>query len=104
MPAINDKLYRLVTEAQNVKWLKDEIAARFGGATIFLADGIWQGGRETALIIEIVSTRADFVREFARDICRYNEQESVLIQEIPCLYQFVSIEKKQDGGDTMYGI
>jgi len=91
MPKIKDKLYRIFTEAKNTEWLKNEAVHRFGGCIFIEATGAWADARESGLIIEVVNVSEATVKQFARDICRYNEQTSVLVQEIPCVYSFVSI-------------
>jgi len=105
MSKINDKLYRIFTEAKNVEWLKDLAVANFGGCTFIDAGGVWLGGKEQTIIIETVNQDERQVKKFVREICRYNDQESVLIQIIPCIYEFVSLpETKKEGGDNLYGL
>ena len=53
------------------------------GATIFAAEGVWYGGREMSLCIEVVDFTGDLtekeMQRIAADLRTFNDQESVLL-------------------------
>lgn len=89
MSKINDKLYRIFTEAKNITWLKARADSYFDRCTFFEGQTLRQGILEDTLVIEIFSTSEKRLKTFAREICRYNEQTSVLIQESPCILELI---------------
>jgi hypothetical protein len=72
-------MYRILTENKNLR----EIIPLCPDATIYSTIGIWHGVRERSLVIEIIGYPRTLVESLAREIQAINNQESVLIQEIP---------------------
>jgi hypothetical protein len=79
------KLYRIITENKNRDWLELHISKSFDGFSIIEQTGYWKNERESSLCIEIV-TNFDVcvLQRLCQEICRYNEQEAILLQELDC--------------------
>jgi len=84
-------IFRICTEAKNVKQILRLAGTYFqSGYTLFQGLGAWDGKEEKSLCIEIaVMSASDTLRvkskvkHLARDIKRVNQQDAVLIEEIP---------------------
>jgi len=78
-------IYRILTEDKNRKLVQDEVSRHFSGYTVYTGIGVWQGGTEKNLTIEIDTLGDDnrlAVYRIAEYIKKVNGQEAVLIQEI----------------------
>jgi hypothetical protein len=76
-------MYRILTEEKNV----DQIKAALNGLgldfTLFNAQGSWKGMEENSLAIELDNIPRRRAENAARIIKSMNNQEAVLLQEIP---------------------
>lgn len=78
-------IYRILTENKNRQAIESICARRFLGFTVTEAKGYWQGKAESSLIIDIDTLGEEgaiSVYQTAKEIKEYNNQESVLVQEI----------------------
>lgn len=80
----NAVLYRLYTEDvadDGNSGLELLVGRYFPGATIYATFGLWQGSRESGLVVEIIATAADLqtIVHVAGDIKVQNHQSSVLV-------------------------
>jgi hypothetical protein len=76
-------MYRIVTQFKNVEMVKSTLRGLGLDYTLFACKGSWRGQPENSLAIELDNiTRALAIRA-ARSIKRLNNQEAVLLQEIP---------------------
>ena len=81
------KLYRICTEAKNVKAVAELVSQRFKEFSLWQGIGYWQGKSEKSLCIEIfdpTESCAGTVEQLALEIRVLNEQDCVLVQEIEC--------------------
>ena len=87
------KLYRICTEAKNVKRISEFAGNMFEGCGIFQGKGYWKGKQESSLCIEVFTgddagTKLAVI-EFAKNIKAINKQEAVLIEEFEVRGEFV---------------
>jgi hypothetical protein len=73
--------YRIYTEDLYRADVQKIVGDYFDGFTLLSGDGVWKGALENALVIEIVTERANegWIRELSRRIRQKNQQESVLV-------------------------
>ena len=73
------RVYRLYTEYHSN--LGTLVNRYFAGATIYTADGIWQGGAEKAAVIEIIALEQNLqaIVNLAGDIKEVNHQSLVIV-------------------------
>jgi hypothetical protein len=83
------KLYRLFTEDKNRPTLFDLVNCYFPGFTAYPTMGYWQKKKEESLCIEIVTAESHFVYTLAENIKDFNNQESVLVQELSLTSRFI---------------
>lgn len=76
-------VYRLYTEARMN--LSDIVSRYFHGATLFYANGLWNGALESSVVIEIVGSASDLqsITHLAGDIRHANNQTAVLVTWAP---------------------
>ena len=72
-------MYRIITENKNLR----EIIPICPDCTIYSTLGIWHGVKERSLVIEMTGENRASVETLAREIQSINNQEAVMIQEIP---------------------
>ena len=82
-------MYRILTEDKNREAVYGILDSIVGSYTVTPAIGAWKGTRENALAIDLVDVADYKVREIARRIKTANNQEWVLILDIPCTAQFI---------------
>lgn len=76
-------MFRIVTENRNLTQIKEALA-RFGlDYTMYRAEGCWQGHSERSVAIELDNTNRSSAEIIALAIKYMNQQEAVLLQEIP---------------------
>lgn len=82
-------LYRLYTEDKPN--LTELAGNHFKGFTVTPAVGYWKGNQESSKVIEIVGNQSmkPEVKKLAREIKQVNNQESVLLQELPNDSEFI---------------
>jgi hypothetical protein len=72
-------MYRILTENKNL----DQILPLIQDGTVYSAIGLWHGVKEKSLVIEITGEPLRVIESIAREIKVINNQEAVMIQEIP---------------------
>jgi hypothetical protein len=82
-------MYRILTESKNLELVKSGLRKLGIDYTLYSGDGSWKGEEERSLIIELDNIPREHAEEAARLIKRINQQEKVLLQEIPITSQFV---------------
>jgi hypothetical protein len=83
-------LYRILTENVNKEQIVKIVSLHFDGFTIYEAEGYWKGKPEKALVIEIDSGNDLWlIMKIAKEIKAFNCQESVMVQGITTLTEFV---------------
>lgn len=78
------RMYHLYTERKRKAWLIRLVSEHFHDFTVFNAIGVWQGGQEKSVCIEIITSVADVeykLNRISRAICGLNRQKYVLITE-----------------------
>jgi hypothetical protein len=86
------KLYRLLTENKNKKWLCRLISENFSGFTIYETIGYWQGKQEKSLVIEILEENVSDMTKIERickSICGYSKQDVVMVQSIDVVCNYI---------------
>jgi hypothetical protein len=82
-------MYRILTEEKRVDLVKSVLIDLGLDFTLFSGHGSWHGQEEDSLAIELSNIprhRAEYV---ARIIKSMNNQEAVLLQEIPVVSQLI---------------
>jgi len=83
-------MYRIITEHTNVDGIKSLLRDEKMDFTLHEATGSWQGVEERSLVIELDALWDDSeVTRVAKKIRSLNNQEAVLIQNIPTEGVFV---------------
>jgi len=83
-----------VSEADVETFVEEVVTPRFpGGFTIWRAEGLWKGGHEPSLIVEILhpydATIDAKVREIAEEFRKRFRQEAVMRVSTPARIEFV---------------
>ena len=74
--------WRFYTEHVNTTFIREEVAKTFpDGANITYGHGVWEGGEESTLVIEVITETLSLfeAEQFAERIRKKNNQEAVLI-------------------------
>lgn len=87
-------LYRIFTQNKNKKYICQLVSESVDGFTIYETIGFWQGKKEKALCIEIMTDNALAINQICKAVCVYNCQTAVLIEKIDCEVQFISVSGK----------
>ena len=82
-------MFRILTEWKNVKQVKAKLTSLGLDFTTSLARGSWQGQEEDSLIIELDNITRERAEDAAKVIKKMNNQEAVLLQEIPVVSQLL---------------
>lgn len=84
-------LYRIFTEDINRNTIENIVNSFFDGYTLVNSTGYWKGEKEKSLAIEIIGEKEDIqkIHSIARNIKIQNQQECVLVQEIPVNSVFI---------------
>jgi hypothetical protein len=82
-------MYRIVTENKNLEAVKRTLLSWGLDYTMYHTVGCWHGTEEDSLVIEIEGASKWIVKSAAREIKEYNQQEAVLLQEIPVISEFI---------------
>lgn len=83
-------MFRILTEDVNETKTLEIVSRYFPGFTAYHALGYWEGKPEASLIVEVSTYDRVSVMEVAREIRIYNNQTSVLVQDIPSTDTFVT--------------
>lgn len=82
-------MYRILTEEKNVDQIKTTLNGLGLDFTLFNAQGSWKGMEENSLAIELDNIPRYRAENVARIIKSMNNQEAVLLQEIPVVSQLI---------------
>lgn len=82
-------LYRVLTEKKNVDQVEGWLVAHGFDYTIFTGHGAWHGARENSMAIELATVTKDDAVSVAFSIKQMNEQEAIVVQELPILTTFL---------------
>lgn len=80
------KTYLILTEDKNRQKIKDILASKLDGFTLFYGEGYWispgaeaRTYKENSLAIMILTNEGKVVKDIAREIKKVNNQESVMV-------------------------
>ena len=76
-------MFRILTEEKNVKQVKATLTGLGLDFTLYRARGSWRGQEERSLAIELDNVTRKRAEDAAKLIKVMNNQEAVLLQEIP---------------------
>ncbi len=81
------KLYRIVTENIHFQGIVEYLKKHKLDATIINANGLWQGGTEKSIVVEIVRwPNNDYdetaIEKFVYWLKKHNKQDKVMLQEV----------------------
>jgi hypothetical protein len=76
-------MYRILTEEKNVEQVTATLTSLGLDFTLYRARGSWHGQEENSLAIELDQIPRSLAESTAMAIKSLNEQEAVLLQEIP---------------------
>lgn len=82
-------MYRICTEDKNREQVHAILDSFVDGYAVFPGIGSWKGQREQSLTIDLVGASRDTAHSIALRIKDLNEQEAVLLLEIPETATFV---------------
>jgi hypothetical protein len=82
-------MYRILTEAKNIDQVRGTLYGLGLDYTLYTGTGSWRGQAEASLIIELNDITRDLAERAARVIKQINNQEAILLQEIPILSQLI---------------
>ena len=82
-------MYRILTENKNVDQIKETLRALGLDYTIFFGEGAFHEQEEPSLVIELDNIPSSAATNAAILIREMNQQEAVLLQEIPVISQFI---------------
>lgn len=82
-------LYRILTESKNIGQIETWLIAHGFDYTIFTGNGAWRGVRENSMAIELVTVSRDEAAWVAISIKEMNQQEAIVVQELPILTIFL---------------
>jgi hypothetical protein len=82
-------MYRILTDDVNRNGIFAILDRYVDGYTVTPSIGAWKGQRENSLAIDLVDVPRGTVENIARVIRWENQQESVLILELPSVHGFI---------------
>ena len=82
-------MYRICTEDINRGAIQAILDSRVDGYSLFSGIGCWKGQRENSLAIDLIDVPREIVEKIAQVIKLENQQESVLILEVPVTATFI---------------
>jgi hypothetical protein len=82
-------MYRICTEDVNRESIQRILDAHVDGYGLFSGVGCWKGQHENSVSIDLIGASWETVRAIAEAIKVANNQESVLVYEIPVTATFV---------------
>ena len=92
-PIHQDVIWRFYTEDIQTPLVHELVLDWFpAGSTITAGKGIWDGGTEDTLIIEVISSTMskDIAENFAQELRDLNNQEAVLVSWTPVTHMLVT--------------
>ncbi len=74
-------MFRIYTEDKNLGAILGIVGSYFEGFTVYKTLGVWQGKKESSLVIEIVENKiwSHKVKEAAQRIKKHNKQKAILV-------------------------
>ena len=88
-------MYRILTEDVNRESIFSILDSHVDGYTVTPSIGSWRGQRENSLAIDLVDVTRATVEKIAKVIRWENQQESVLVVEIPSNHTFIGSDAGQ---------
>jgi hypothetical protein len=82
-------MFRILTEEKNVDEVKATLKSLGLDFTLFRALGSWHGKEENSLAIELDNAPRNSGEHAALSIKSMNDQDAVLLQEIPVVSQLI---------------
>jgi hypothetical protein len=82
-------LYRILTEQKNLDQVERWLVAHGFDYTIFSGNGAWHGARENSMAIDLATATKEDAVFAALSIKEMNEQEAMIVQEIPVITMFL---------------
>ena len=82
-------MYRICTEDVNRETIHAILDAHVPGYAVMPGIGSWKGQREKSLTIDLIDTPLRTAREIAEAIKTANNQEAVLLLDIPVVAEFI---------------
>jgi hypothetical protein len=82
-------MYRILTEEKNVEQVKATLTGLGLDFTLFHALGSWHGKEENSLAIELDNVSRNSAEHAAMSVKSMNDQDAVLLQEIPVVSQLI---------------
>ena len=82
-------MFRILTEDKNRDGILGILDSHVDGYTVTSTQGSWKGQRENSLAIDLIDVPRETVEKIARVIKWENQQESVLILEVPVTATFI---------------
>jgi hypothetical protein len=82
-------MLRIITEDKNRAMIYKALSGYDVDYTMTLATGTWKGIREDSITIDFIGVETEIVHEIARVIKLHNEQEAVLVLDIPATALFL---------------
>jgi hypothetical protein len=76
-------VYRILTENKNIDLVKATLGRLAIDYTLYFGEGGWKGCPESSIIIELVDTNKETAESIARSIKAINDQEAIMLQELP---------------------
>jgi len=82
-------MYRIYTEDKNRESIFRILDAEVDGYTVTPSIGCWKGQREASLAIDLLGIPKSVAESIAKQIKAANQQESVLLLDIPVVAEFI---------------
>jgi len=82
-------VFRILTEEKNIDRIKAALIGLGLDFTLYRASGSWRGQEENSLAIELDNITRKSAEDAAKIIKSMNNQEAVLLQEIPVVSQLL---------------
>ena len=82
-------MYRICTEDINREGIARILDAHVDGYALFTGIGCWKGQHENSVSIDLIGAKRETVLAIAEQIKTANQQESVLVYELPVVATFV---------------
>jgi hypothetical protein len=82
-------MYRILTEDKNRESILSILDSHVEGYTVTPSIGSWRGVRESSLAIDLLGIPKSVAESIAKQIKAANQQESVLLLDIPVVAEFI---------------
>ena len=81
-------MYRICTEDKNREAIHAILDSHVEGYAVLPGVGSWKGQREKSLTIDLIGPSLETARQIAEEIKAANQQEAVLLLDIPVVAEF----------------